>query len=191
MNFEIENNNESEDNVKEIQSLFDCFDLEPKIPVIVVDHIEGHKDAKIAFCFDEDNGEMTNERYEISQGNICQELVDHEKLNNFVIHEVRHRMQRESEYLDSKDQDLDLFSEDTVFNINNYTIRNYLLKYINDLPDSIKDNKRELDSKICEALLSASLENNFISRDEINLLIKKKASFIINYLMDKIPEILK
>jgi len=186
MNFESESHKERESNIARINETFDCFDLEPKIPIVVVDYIEGHEDAKMAFCFDEKDGEIVNERYEISSENIDQESMDQEKINNFVIHEVRHRAQRKKEL---EDHDLDLFSEDMVLSIENITIRNYLIKYISSLPDDIRKNKRELDSKVCEMLINISIKESLISDNEINSLIDKSNSYIISYLVSKISEV--
>jgi hypothetical protein len=183
MNFENESYSERENNITRINEIFDCFDLEPKIPIVVVDYIEEHEDAKMAFCFDEKDGEIVNERYEISSANIDQEFMDQERINNFVVHEVRHRIQREKEF---KDQDLALFSEDIVLGIGNDAIRNYLIKYISNLPDDIRENKRELDSKICESLISISVKEGLISDNEINSLIDKNSSYIVSYLLNKI-----
>jgi hypothetical protein len=183
MNFESESCNERENNITRINEVCDCFDLEPRIPIVVVDYIEEHEDAKIAFCFDEKDGEIVNERYEISSANIDQESMDQEKINNLVIHEVRHRVQRKKEF---DDQDLDLFSQDIVLSIENDTIRNYLIKYISSLPDYIRKNKRELDSKVCEALISISVKEGLISDNEINYLIDKNSSYIVSYLLNKI-----
>ncbi|KUK66536.1 MAG: hypothetical protein PHQ76_04750 [Caldisericia bacterium] len=77
---------------------------------------------------------------------------------------------------------MDLFSIDFINNIGNNFIKNKLLDYINNLPEQVKNNHKELDAKITEEIICKLIENNLIEAEEVKELLKSDAHKILSYL---------
>lgn len=196
MNYEklIENNTENKEFIEKIKENFKLFDIYPKIPVIEENKLN-NSDTKACFHYDEekdgDKIKMINKNYFIYKENI-KDIENMEKLpRNLAIHEIRHRIQHEDEYERQKETEkINLFSIDFINNIDNNFIKNKLLDYINNLPEQVKNNHRELDAKITEEIICKLIENNLIEVEKVKELLKSDAHKILSYLI-KFEELVK
>ena len=188
MNYEklIENNTENREFIEKIKENFELFDIYPKIPVIEENKLDD-SDAKACFHYDEekdgDRMKMINKNYFIYKENIKNIENVEELPRSLAIHEIRHRIQHEDEYERQKGTEkMDLFSIDFINNIDNNFIKNKLLDYINNLPEQVKNNHKELDAKITEEIICKLIENNLIEAEEVKELLKSDAHKILSYL---------
>lgn len=185
----IEYNPEEQENketIEKIKDNFDLFDVDPKLSILEKNNLDD-SDAKACFHYDEEkNGEkieMTNKRYLIFTENINKETLP----TSIVIHEIRHRIQRENQYERPEGvEQLKLFSIDSLKNTDNDFIKNALLDYINNLPDQVKKNPFELDAKITEKIICNLIEKRLITLEKVKNILKKDSNKILEYLLTNI-----